>query len=71
MYQILFDFLLDHLTKRIFYLSLLLLICAVTYLINSLQEQCTHVALAFEVPGGWRKEKEAVLLTVLQVLHLK
>ncbi|KAK4590830.1 hypothetical protein RGQ29_021141 [Quercus rubra] len=29
---------------------------------------CTHVALAFEVPGGWRKEKEAVLLTVLQML---
>jgi hypothetical protein len=34
-----------------------------------LQNQNTHVALAFEVPGGWRKEKEAVLLTVLQVLH--
>ncbi|KAM2845853.1 hypothetical protein COP1_028252 [Malus domestica] len=28
----------------------------------------THVALAFEVPGGWRHEKQAVLLTVLQLL---
>ncbi|CAN6456848.1 unnamed protein product [Victoria cruziana] len=28
----------------------------------------THVALAFEVPGGWNKEKEAITLTVLQML---
>eukprot|EP00268_Persea_americana_P055155 TRINITY_DN638_c0_g1_i1.p2 TRINITY_DN638_c0_g1~~TRINITY_DN638_c0_g1_i1.p2 ORF type:complete len:251 (-),score=61.37 TRINITY_DN638_c0_g1_i1:1114-1866(-) len=28
----------------------------------------THVALAFEVPGGWLKEKEAMALTVLQML---
>lgn len=28
----------------------------------------THVALAFEVPGGWMKEKEAMTLTVLQML---
>ncbi|ERN15210.1 mitochondrial-processing peptidase subunit alpha [Amborella trichopoda] len=28
----------------------------------------THVALAFEVPGGWLKEKEAITLTVLQIL---
>ncbi|KAH7547208.1 mitochondrial-processing peptidase subunit alpha [Ziziphus jujuba] len=28
----------------------------------------THVALAFEVPGGWRQEKQAILLTVLQLL---
>ncbi|KAK4838422.1 hypothetical protein QYF36_013601 [Acer negundo] len=28
----------------------------------------THVALAFGVPGGWLKEKEAVTLTVLQML---
>ncbi|KAJ8479633.1 hypothetical protein OPV22_023360 [Ensete ventricosum] len=28
----------------------------------------THVALAFEVPGGWHKEKEAMALTVLQML---
>ncbi|KAM6585208.1 hypothetical protein CsatB_012210 [Cannabis sativa] len=28
----------------------------------------THVALAFEVPGGWREEKQAILLTVLQLL---
>ena len=32
--------------------------------------QETHVALAFEVPGGWREEKQAILLTVLQVPHL-
>lgn len=29
-----------------------------------------HVALAFEVPGGWRQEKQAIILTVLQVPHL-
>uniref|UniRef100_A0A7N0ZR39 Mitochondrial-processing peptidase subunit alpha n=1 Tax=Kalanchoe fedtschenkoi TaxID=63787 RepID=A0A7N0ZR39_KALFE len=28
----------------------------------------THFALAFEVPGGWRKQKEAMTLTVLQML---
>uniref|UniRef100_A0A2P2JWH7 Complex III subunit II n=2 Tax=Rhizophora mucronata TaxID=61149 RepID=A0A2P2JWH7_RHIMU len=28
----------------------------------------THIALAFEVPGGWHNEKEAVVLTVLQML---
>ena len=28
----------------------------------------THIALAFEVPGGWRQEKQAILLTVLQLL---
>ncbi|XP_058067471.1 mitochondrial-processing peptidase subunit alpha-like [Magnolia sinica] len=28
----------------------------------------THVALAFEVPGGWHKEKEAMTLAVLQIL---
>ncbi|CAD5188342.1 unnamed protein product [Musa acuminata subsp. malaccensis] len=28
----------------------------------------THIALAFEVPGGWHKEKEAMALTVLQML---
>ncbi|XP_057977459.1 mitochondrial-processing peptidase subunit alpha-like [Malania oleifera] len=30
--------------------------------------ESTHVALAFEVPGGWLNEKEAVILTVLQML---
>eukprot|EP01018_Ginkgo_biloba_P001605 Gb_01400 [translate_table: standard] len=30
--------------------------------------QRTHVALAFEVPGGWHKEKDAICLTVLQTL---
>ncbi|XP_074588352.1 mitochondrial-processing peptidase subunit alpha-like isoform X2 [Curcuma longa] len=28
----------------------------------------THIALAFEVPGGWHKEKEAMAVTVLQIL---
>ncbi|RAL37159.1 hypothetical protein DM860_004081 [Cuscuta australis] len=28
----------------------------------------THFALAFEVPGGWKKEKDAMTLTVLQML---
>ncbi|MCL7046487.1 hypothetical protein MKW94_000411 [Papaver nudicaule] len=28
----------------------------------------THVALAFEVPGGWRNEKDAMTATVLQML---
>ncbi|KAJ6813728.1 putative mitochondrial-processing peptidase subunit alpha [Iris pallida] len=28
----------------------------------------THVALAFEIPGGWHQEKEAMILTVLQML---
>ncbi|KAA8523200.1 hypothetical protein F0562_009623 [Nyssa sinensis] len=28
----------------------------------------THFALAFEAPGGWLKEKEAMTLTVLQML---
>lgn len=40
-------------------LSAILLLC-----------QETHIALAFEVPGGWRQEKQAILLTVLQVSHL-
>ncbi|KAG6533314.1 mitochondrial-processing peptidase subunit alpha-like [Zingiber officinale] len=28
----------------------------------------THIALAFEVPGGWRQDKDATTLTVLQML---
>ncbi|KAJ7548996.1 hypothetical protein O6H91_07G035900 [Diphasiastrum complanatum] len=28
----------------------------------------THVAVAFEVPGGWRNEKDAITATVLQTL---
>ncbi|XWS72119.1 hypothetical protein CRYUN_Cryun02cG0013000 [Craigia yunnanensis] len=28
----------------------------------------THFALAFELPGGWHKEKEAIILNVLQIL---
>ncbi|XP_044464649.1 mitochondrial-processing peptidase subunit alpha-like [Mangifera indica] len=31
-------------------------------------DQRTHFALAFELPGGWHKEKEAMALTVLQML---
>ncbi|KAK7385366.1 hypothetical protein VNO78_31082 [Psophocarpus tetragonolobus] len=27
-----------------------------------------HVSIAFEVPGGWKKEREAIVLTVLQML---
>lgn len=34
---------------------------------NFHSEQVTHFALAFEVPGGWHKEKDAMTLTVLQV----
>ncbi|KAI4386987.1 hypothetical protein MLD38_004856 [Melastoma candidum] len=29
---------------------------------------CTHVALAFELPGGWLKEKDAIIMTVIQML---
>ena len=32
--------------------------------------QMTHFAMAFEVPGGWIKEKDAMTLTVLQVCLL-
>ncbi|KAL3532560.1 hypothetical protein ACH5RR_006081 [Cinchona calisaya] len=32
------------------------------------EEGTTHFALAFEFPGGWLKEKEAMTLTVLQLL---
>ncbi|KAI4379379.1 hypothetical protein MLD38_005688 [Melastoma candidum] len=28
----------------------------------------THFALAFELPGGWRNEKDAMILTVIQML---
>uniref|UniRef100_A0ACD5U1I5 Uncharacterized protein n=1 Tax=Avena sativa TaxID=4498 RepID=A0ACD5U1I5_AVESA len=28
----------------------------------------THIALAFEVPGGWHQEKTAMIVTVLQML---
>lgn len=37
------------------------------YLTPLFQDQRTHFALAFELPGGWHKEKEAMTLTVLQV----
>lgn len=45
-----------------------LLNCKSSKMLDTLWDQNTHVALAFEVPGGWLKEKEAVDLTVLQVL---
>ncbi|CAH9098569.1 unnamed protein product [Cuscuta europaea] len=32
------------------------------------EQGMTHFALAFEVPGGWHKEKDAMILTVLQML---
>lgn len=31
-------------------------------------DQLTHFALAFELPGGWHKDKDAMNLTVLQML---
>ena len=39
------------------------------YLIVYTYEQSTHFALAFEVPGGWHQEKDAMTLTVLQVFY--
>ncbi|CAD5165859.1 unnamed protein product [Musa acuminata subsp. malaccensis] len=35
---------------------------------HKIYSEKTHVALAFEVPGGWRHEKDATALTVLQTL---
>ena len=32
-----------------------------------MHEQLTHFAMAFELPGGWTKEKDAMTLTVLKV----
>nr|GLL20627.1 mitochondrial-processing peptidase subunit alpha-like [Ipomoea trifida] len=32
------------------------------------EQGVTHFALAFELPGGWHKEKDAMTLTVLQML---
>lgn len=50
------------------YSSLLILVCPKTSkLYYPLLDQSTHFALAFELPGGWHKEKEAMTLTVLQV----
>jgi processing peptidase subunit alpha len=43
---------------------------AVIYLITYIVRQATHVAIAFEVPGGWQKERDAIVLTVLQVFIL-
>ncbi|KAL7167999.1 hypothetical protein ACSBR2_038435 [Camellia fascicularis] len=38
------------------------------YSLIFLDAQKTHFTLAFEAPGGWHKEKEAMVLTVLQML---
>ncbi|WJX45864.1 mitochondrial processing peptidase [Trifolium repens] len=35
---------------------------------SQVTNQVTHVAIDFEVPGGWQKERDAVVLTVLQML---
>ncbi|KMZ75037.1 Mitochondrial-processing peptidase subunit alpha [Zostera marina] len=32
------------------------------------ESENTHVALAFEVPGGWRNEEETMIASVLQIL---
>ncbi|KAI5001647.1 hypothetical protein ZWY2020_026297 [Hordeum vulgare] len=32
------------------------------------ESDMTHVALAFEVPGGWLKERDATIMTVIQTL---
>ncbi|KAK3166597.1 hypothetical protein QOZ80_1AG0047900 [Eleusine coracana subsp. coracana] len=32
------------------------------------ESDMTHVALAFEVPGGWLEEKDATIMTVMQTL---
>ncbi|KAK2983861.1 hypothetical protein RJ640_008537 [Escallonia rubra] len=39
-----------------------------TNLVEFLWDQSTHFALAFELPGGWHNEKEATIITVLQML---
>uniref|UniRef100_A0A0A9F0M6 Peptidase M16 C-terminal domain-containing protein n=1 Tax=Arundo donax TaxID=35708 RepID=A0A0A9F0M6_ARUDO len=31
------------------------------------ESDMTHVALAFEVPGGWLEERDATIMTVMQV----
>ncbi|KAG1369725.1 mitochondrial-processing peptidase subunit alpha [Cocos nucifera] len=35
---------------------------------HKVDSEKTHVALAFEVPGGWHQDKDATVLTVLQTL---
>ncbi|KAL0345153.1 UNVERIFIED_CONTAM: Mitochondrial-processing peptidase subunit alpha [Sesamum radiatum] len=51
--------------------ALLALESAVNCLNSTVLEEfvaITHFALAFELPGGWLKEKDAIILTVLQML---
>jgi hypothetical protein len=49
-----------------FYSTLTYLIGA-TLIILLLFAQMAHVALAFEVPGGWLAERDATIMTVMQV----
>ena len=42
-------------------------LCSSLKFYSSLCLQMTHVALAFEVPGGWLKERDATIMTVIQV----
>ncbi|KAH7680744.1 mitochondrial-processing peptidase subunit alpha protein [Dioscorea alata] len=35
---------------------------------HKVDSEKTHVALAFEVPGGWHQERDATVLTLLQML---
>jgi hypothetical protein len=35
------------------------------------QEQTVNVAVAFEAQGGWREEKDAIAVTVLQVTFIQ
>jgi hypothetical protein len=35
------------------------------------QEQTVNVAVAFEAQGGWREEKDAIAVTVLQVIFIQ
>lgn len=35
---------------------------------HKVDSEKTHVALAFEVPGGWHQDKDATVLTILQTL---
>ncbi|XP_062232085.1 mitochondrial-processing peptidase subunit alpha-like [Phragmites australis] len=35
---------------------------------HSAESDMTHVALAFEVPGGWLQERDATIMTVMQTL---
>jgi processing peptidase subunit alpha len=42
-------------------------LCSSLKFSSSLCLQMTHVALAFEVPGGWLQERDVTTMTVIQV----